>query len=415
MKLYEVKLVLNESEGMKKKLKSEETLKDLLELMPKLKKHKLEGEIHSTIKKLRSGRKTKAYSLELTRKYNGEIISVKAPVPKLSDKLEIMRKLKADIRTEIKKRRAEALPVVEQYSFRYGLTVPRLAEVFLEKGSFYKVMLKKIRSDMVNNKSPKTLDRYVGIELEMAGKEDRNTVCDKIFNAGIGKCVTVKGDGSIGAGKAGLKDFEVAHEINILCRESELEEVVTKLCAVLNEQLHVKVDKTCGLHVHVDMRNREVATCFHNLVSCQQFLYAMLPAARRSSNYSYPVKGTQWRVLPERYHGINSQAYAKYKTLEMRMHCGTTQASKIINWTRMLIAIADAPKIAAAPTTVEAFKTSANLTEVVSEYVKSRVAKFAAQHKSTVPSHEQPGTMPNIEDIIGTVSDTEANEESEVA
>jgi len=141
----------------------------------------------------------------------------------------------------------------------------------------------------------------------------------------------------------------------------------------------------------------------------------MLPAARRSSNYSYPVKGTQWRVLPERYHGINNQAYNKYKTLEMRMHCGTTQASKIINWTRMLISIADAPKIAEAPTTVAAFKTAAQLTDTVSEYVKSRVAKFAAQHKSTVPSHEQPGTMPNIEEVTGAVSDVETNEESEVA
>lgn len=97
------------------------------------------------------------------------------------------------------------------------------------------------------------------------------------------------------------------------------------------------------------------------------------------------------------------------------MHCGTTQANKIINWTKMLIAIADAPKIALAPTTVASFAEAAGLNTEIVTYVKTRVAKFAAQHKDDIPSSEAPGTMPSIEEVTGAEADRSLAEESEVA
>src|ERR1700677_3892889 len=125
MKRYEMKLIPIEGDTMKKK--QESLLKDLLGVMPTLKKHKLEGEVHSTIKKLRSGRKTKSYTLELSRKFNGDVIKVQAPVTKIN-KMQVMIDLKAKIRAEMQKRRLEARPVIDQYHFRPGVTVPRLAE-----------------------------------------------------------------------------------------------------------------------------------------------------------------------------------------------------------------------------------------------------------------------------------------------
>jgi hypothetical protein len=274
---------------------------------------------------------------------------------------------------------------------------------------------------MQKNKTPTTKDLYIGIEIEIAAKESRETLCDRLFEAGLGKYVTVKDDGSIGSEEhtgvtSKLKaEYPNAHEICILAKQSEVEDIVKKMCKVFVEKLHVGVDKTCGLHVHLDMRNRVVETCFNNLVLSQQFLYAMLPAQRRSSRYCYPTKGAQWRNLDSRYHGINQQAYQKYGTLELRMHSGTTNEAKINNWIKLLIAIVEAPKMGVAPTTIEAFQAAVNFNNTVAEYVKSRVAKFAKQHKETTPSVEQPGTMPEISSITGATADTLQDENSEVA
>jgi hypothetical protein len=415
-------------------------LRDLLAVIPTLSKHGIDGEVKQKVRTLRNGRKSKSYTLELSRTVShvnhelieqkltekGEVISrskkacelkVSAPVSKEENKLQIMKKLKGDICAQIKALREQNKPPIEDYTFHQGVVVKKLAEVYLEPGSFIKVLHKKIRQDMTKTKKPTSTDNYIGIEIELASKKDRNFICDKLFEAGLGKYVGIKDDGSIGRGTKLTDTHPHTHELALLVRQSEFEDVVTRTCKVLNEQCEVAVDKTCGLHIHLDMRNRKVENAFHNLVSCQQIFYAMLPAARRSSQYSYPVKGTKWRVLDARYHGINSQAYSKYKTLELRMHCGTTQANKINNWIKLALAVAEAPLITKAPTSVASLRTAVtSIGDGLAAYVEARIAKFRSQHKSTTPQHEEPGTMPEIEDIIGTPAvDNSVSEQSEVA
>lgn len=413
--LYKVKTIVSDESSSKKLKKSESMLKDLLTVIPTLKKHNLEGEILTQVRKLRSGRKTKKYTLELSRNFNGTEIKVSAPLPKTSDKIKIMRDLKAEIRRQIQEARRQQRPPIEQYTFRQGVVVSKLAEVYLEPGSFVKVMNRKIRQDMIRGKKPTTGDNYIGVEMELASKLTREQLCDKLFDAGLGKYVCVKDDGSIGSGTNLRTDHPHPHEICILVRQSEYVEIITKICKVLNEQCQVKVDKTCGLHVHLDMRNRDVKKSFHNLVNMQQFLYAMLPKARRDSRYSYPVKGSEYRILDSRYHGINTQAYDKYGTLEARMHCGTTQGNKIVNWVSLLIAIVDSPKAAYAPTTVEEMQTMIGINNELLDYIKSRVAKFASQHEGAKYTSEQPGTMPDIKLPAHAPIDTNVEEQSEVA
>ena len=65
---YEIKIV-KEDIPVPIKKKSEALLKDLLTVLPTLKKHKLEGEIHQKVRKLRDGRRQKHYTLELSRKF----------------------------------------------------------------------------------------------------------------------------------------------------------------------------------------------------------------------------------------------------------------------------------------------------------------------------------------------------------
>lgn len=441
---YKIKNLTKEA-SKKKSLSEEETLNDLLTVLPTLKKHKMSEAIESKVKTLRSGRKTKAFNLELSREFfytdtapdttdaegnyvsgivtKHKSISVSAPVEKASDKFAVVRALKEQIIAKVKEKRKAMRPMKEEYSFNYGLTVPKMDGVFLEKDSVLKAMFKKVRMEMKNNKTPTdSKTRYVGVEIELAAVENREVLCDAIFAAGIAKHICVKDDGSIGYGARDGMDsklrekFPNTHEVCVLAKESEIEDVITKLCNVLNKVLHTAIDKTCGLHVHFDMRNRDHKISFNNLVLSQQFLYAMLPAQRRNSGYSFPIKGSDYRDVESRYHGVNATAYKKYKTLELRMHSGTTSDNKINNWIRLGIAICDAPKFTAAPTTVAAFKAAANLSAEVTEYVVSRVTKFASQHEKLVPDKEEPGTMPNLDkSVYSAPADMLALEDSEVA
>lgn len=423
--LYKIKTIEPEGSSMKtKKTKAKQrevVLNDLLKVIPTLKKHSLEAEIVSHVRKLRSGRKVKRYSIELSRNYKGEEIKVASEeLKKDTDRFAIIRDLKTKICEQIRQKRKLELPPIEEYSPRKGVTVRKLAEVYLDPGTFLKIALRKVRDDIVKGKVPTTEDKYVGIEIEFGSKTDRETLCDMIFDAGIGKHIKVGNDASIGRATTGeasklLQTYPNAHEICILAKESEFELVITKLCEVLS-RADCGVDKTCGLHVHLDMRHRDFKKAFHNLVSTQQFLYAMLPKNRRESTYSHPVKGKEYRKLESRYFGINTQAMDEHGTIELRMHCGTTQASKINNWIKLLIAIVEAPKIEADPVTVEHLQTQTGISDEILNYVKSRIAKFADQHKGvTKYSAEEPGTMPTIVVPDGAPQDTSVPEQSEVA
>ncbi len=442
---YKVKKVSKESSA-KELAEIEVALQELAPLIPTLKKHGIEEAVRSQIKTLRNGRKSRVITLELSREFpyietketqqpDGSIkteiikhktLTASAVVDKAQSKFAVIRTLKENIIAQVKAARKGLQAKPEEYAFNHGVTVPKLDMVYLESGSVMKAMFKKIRIDMANTKKPTDPKaRYVGVEIELAAVETRAQLCDAIFAAGIGKHIGVKDDGSIGSGsrdgaggaeRSTLKaKFPHAHEITVLAKESEIEGVLKKLCAVLNNELHTAVDKTCGLHVHFDMRNRDVAISFNNLVLSQQFLYAMLPAQRRNSGYARPTKGTTMKDRgSDRYQGVNGEAFHKYQTLELRMHCGTTNFTKIANWVKLGIAICDSPKLKVAPTSVAGFKTAASLSEELVKYVETRIATFADQHKKNVPSAEEPGTLPNIEAVSAT-ADTSSTEDSEVA
>jgi len=435
---YNVKMI-KEDVPMKTKRASEVLLRDLLTVLPTLKKHKLETEVLTNVRRLRDGRRQKHYTLEVSRsfprhdaendkavyketkvgyitgnmlverKLESAKLQVSAPITKDSKKTEILANLKTQIINQIKELRKAQLPVIETFTFREGVSVKKLAEVYLEAGTFVKVASRKVRLGMSKAKTPKTNDKYIGIEIEFACQEDGETLSDFLFEAGVGKYVHIKRDGSIKVDDT----YRHAHEVTVLVTEPEYKEVVEKICYVLNNKVHIRIDKSCGLHVHLDMRNRKVEQCFFNLVSMQHLLYAMVPGNRKTSTYSVPVKEKKWAINGEHYQGISSSSYAKYHTIEMRMHCGTSQASKINNWIKLLVAIADAPLIATVPTSPRQAKDIVGIDDKLITYMDGRIAKFAKQHKSV-------GDIPFFEKVVPTVGippemEIEVDEQSEVA
>lgn len=245
-------------------------------------------------------------------------------------------------------------------------------------GAIEWLAFRKNGNALVERKTPSTNDKYVGIEIEFFSKADQDQLGLKLYRAGVAKFVQLKHDGSIRP----EDKYPHGHEICVLAKESEYEEVLSKVCKVL-EDAGSKVNKSCGMHVHLDMRSRNKETAFANLVSSQNILYAMNPASRleevNGQRYCAFTRSRRMDQQSNRYHGINGHhAYSTHKTIEVRIHAGTFQARKITNWVKLLIMIVNRPEaIARSCSTLGGFVKQFDLPLDLAEYIVERIKKFA--------------------------------------
>lgn len=165
-------------------------------------------------------------------------------------------------------------------------------------------------------------DRAVGVEIECFGEVSRKALVDALpLWAGV------TSDGSISATEG------QAHEVRVLLVRRELEPRLFRLCKRL-EVLGLKVNRSCGLHVHLDQRGQTEAQVEKRAKIMDAWLSALqelVPASRREN--SYCRFGTSWK---DRYRAVNLCAFSAHKTLEVRLHSGTTDYTKILAWVRLL-------------------------------------------------------------------------------
>lgn len=122
---------------------------------------------------------------------------------------------------------------------------------------------------------------------------------------------------------------------------------LAKVLDALNDNDH-SVDKTCGLHVHID------ATSFENdpktvnrigrlVYMWESLIYACLPESRRDSRYCKPLERGNLSSPSEgvysgtRYYGFNVQALRRHSTLEFRYHSGTLSYEKIARYVKLCL------------------------------------------------------------------------------
>lgn len=252
------------------------------------------------------------------------------------------------------------------HSFRYH-TTPGL----------YVAAAQQIKAkEVFTMKTPKTLDKHVGVEIEFACKLGRKELGVQLYNAGLAKYVELKSDGSLNS----FPDGYITHELVVCVSQSERRSIIERVASVINS-VGAKVNKTCGLHVHLDMRNYDVAQAFNNLVGAQEILYSMVPVSRRNNNFCKKTLGKQFskhRYSSNRYQGINPCAYNRHRTLEVRLHTGTTDATKINNWIDILTAVAYNPKkIVRSASTLVGFAKQHSLSVYIQSYIKGRIALFS--------------------------------------
>lgn len=173
---------------------------------------------------------------------------------------------------------------------------------------------------------------------------------------------------------------EYGHEIAVVAQSSKIAEVVTAVCRVL-KQHRARVNDSCGLHVHLDMRSSNAKRAFHNLVNSQRLLYSMVPSSRYENQYCRPNQvGKAMRTYQGRYWGINPSSYKKHKTIEIRLHSGTVQAEKILHWVALLRLIAYSKTRIPVVGSFAEFKTLKRVPVQLCDYIVSRIGQFARNH-----------------------------------
>lgn len=197
---------------------------------------------------------------------------------------------------------------------------------------------------------PQTKAKHIGIEIEMVSPISKELVAVALVNAGLDSYVKVGYDESIDTEDYDIYDDNDSGnhglELRVLCKQSEVKFVITKLTKILKE-LDCYVNSSCGLHVHLDMRHRDIITSYINLAAAQGLLYSVTNTSRRNSYYCSPVtysdysKYVERKEIPIPRSGINLNSLSKYNTIEIRIHEGTLDSNEIINFVKLLTCIVD--------------------------------------------------------------------------
>lgn len=239
-------------------------------------------------------------------------------------------------------------------------------------------------------KIPTTKDNYVGVEIEflLLGSQQKPLIA-KLVKAGLEYNVQVGNDGSVID-----TDFVAAYEtiqqpwgqerivmnnhnrmrgleIRILATEKEIPGIITKTCQIIKSH-GGKVNLTCGLHVHLDMRSRDLELVYNNFYFSQKLLFSTQPKQRKTGKYSKILK-RKIEKPKTRYYGVNRLSYIEHKTLELRMHEGSIAEKEILVWVGSLIKIANLEKKLSRQ--LKSFDTL-SVPKKVLEYFNERIEKY---------------------------------------
>lgn len=167
-------------------------------------------------------------------------------------------------------------------------------------------------------------------DSDNSSSEDRGigALQDYLKNKAI-KGLHVKSDSSI--------DPDGRHfAVEIACLTTDFKNL-EKLCKALND-LEAKVNTSCGLHVHLDMRAQDndiLEIIESNLKKSLDVLFKVVPKSRTTSSYC------KKQVSTEKYSAFNCGHLRSYGTIECRLHSGSIDFQKIKNWSLVLKSLVD--------------------------------------------------------------------------
>jgi len=203
-------------------------------------------------------------------------------------------------------------------------------------------------------------DRKFGVEIEFVGAS-RSHVAERLRTAGITAEVESYNHITRDHWKI-TSDVSVRHSSGL---EGELVSPILEglegfaqlklVCDVLNSIPNLTVNRSCGLHVHLDARDMTVAECskvFTRYASYEEDIDLAMPRSRRGqARWCASIKTRSSQVLNKatksalgnalgnngKYYKVNLTNIAERGSIEFRQHSGTTDYAKISNWVKFLM------------------------------------------------------------------------------
>lgn len=225
------------------------------------------------------------------------------------------------------------------------IKVQKMGGVYLKENTLLKAYEEMMKTTLETEKKPiDAKANYVGIEIEMIYTGKYDSLKRLLIEKKLHKYVCLKADASL---RACHNTNYKTSELTLICKTTEVEAVLKRLDSVL---MHPEIDgfanRSCGLHVHLDVRNRNADLVYKNLVRVQDILRGSQPVGRVNNIHCRPNTSDKLDKQPEeggrdnRYWVVNGAAYAKHKSIEIRIHEGTVDCEAIYSWVTFLDSIA---------------------------------------------------------------------------
>jgi len=308
---------------------------------------------------------------QVTRKIHGKTFSGKGQTIKEAKDFVVMEL--SGYRKDLQ--RIEEIPVNKYVKGRaYTLIYDRLHGVHTVKNSILELYdaIKSVKIYESKKPSIYAKENYVGIELEFFFEGTEQALASALVKNGLEKYAHLKNDGSIRTNKAG----QIGKELAILAKESEVFDVVEKITSVL-KQFKAGVNQSCGMHVHLDARNRDHKKMFYSLTTHLNILMAMQPKSRQDNTYCAKNKTKHFdKERGNRYKAVNAAAFNKYNTIEVRLHSGTVCNEKISNWVKLLLTIVNSQVQTKRSVKLDTFFKTYEIDNQLRDYVKNRIHRF---------------------------------------
>jgi len=215
------------------------------------------------------------------------------------------------------------------------------------------------------------------------------------------KFCSIKHDGSINPEDSDYYPVE----ITVLTRLSKPTNL-QRACQLLSD-LGAKVNKSCGLHVHLDARHLttdQAKAVGKRIGACLPVLTLMVPRSRLSNTY---CKIGVSKLRGDRYYAVNMTSYRKYRTVEIRLHSGTTDFNKIYQWSVLLSSISKASRLPRRVTDLNELTDYVYIPEETLEYATQRTALFSSGSSQTALTYQDSDSTdlsPAVQEEIHSIS-----------
>lgn len=276
-------------------------------------------------------------------------------------------------------------------------------------GAWGKLKLQELRQRLFRDKKPPNDTIYCAVEIECIfnGGYDYNNFIKDIRNNSLSNCVTIKNDGSLrNSDDCSCNDEScntcydardyIPKEIVVFFPKNDMT-VLKKVCEYLDDRAHV--NKSCGLHVHFDYRDKGKTLAFkaaNKLAHIVPLLKLMLPEGRRNNSFCSEIIS---KDRGSRYAFVNTTAFSKHQTIEVRGHSGTTSFEKISQWIMICDAAMNHKKLPDNSTFGEMLY-SLDLSKETYDYAMRRLKKFSPNYLDQFKS------MPNTVQVENNNNET---------